>query len=334
MKADNKEIIIFSVLLGLIVSLLAGSYFFSRWIHQPLPLQHKKRLVIESGMTGREVGRLLKKHNVIDSVESFRWAIWLQGVERDLRLGTVVLAPPMTRYQLMEKLRQKNPELIRVQIKEGWPSWRIFDELATKLDLEKEKFENLSTNKEFLADQGISAGSAEGYLYPETYYISLDASPREIISRLINHFHKVSGRLNLRQKAEKNGMNMHKVVTLASIIEREVRVPKEYEVVSSVYHNRLQRGMKLQADPTVLYAVGDFDGSITHSELNVSSPYNTYLYSGLPPGPICSPSGKSLKAAVNPADTEYLYFVSRADGTHLFSETYSNHQEAVRKYQR
>ncbi len=334
MKTDKYNLWIISGVMGLLILVLLGSYFFSRWIHQPLPLGEETRVRIRPGMSGRAIGRLLKEEGVIDSVEAFRWAIWLHGVERDLRLGTVILSPPLTRYQLVEKLRQKNPELVQVRINEGSPSWRIFEGLAAKLDLEKTEFENINTDPDFLSSRGISGETAEGYLFPETYYVSLDATAREILSQFVDKFKSVSLQLNLEEQANERGYELHEMVTLASIIEREARVEHEYELISAVYHNRLERGMKLQADPTVLYALGNFDAPIFRSDLNRDSAYNTYQRRGLPPGPICSPGMTSLKAAVNPADTDHLYFVSRGDGTHVFSRTYRDHQQAVNKYQR
>ena len=334
MKTENRGILLIAGIVFLVIVTFLGSYIFSRWIHQPLPLEDEKRVRIRPGMTGRAIGRLLKEEGVIESVEAFRWAIWLHGVERDLRLGTVLLEPPLTRYQLVEKLRQKNPELVRVRLKEGWPSWRIFEELARKLEIEKNEFEEVFADPEFLSSRGIEAETAEGYLYPETYYFSLDASAEEILAQMIDKFKSVIRQLDFEKKAEDLGYEPHEMVTLASIIEREARVVHEYPLVSAVYHNRLQRGMKLQADPTVLYALGDFEAPITRSALNRYSEFNTYEKRGLPPRPICSPGFNSLEAAVNPAETEDLFFVSRGDGTHVFSRTYREHQQAVNKYQR
>ncbi len=284
-------------------------------------------------MAGREIGRLLKQKGVINSVESFRWAIWFKGAEQDLRMGTIALAPPLTRENLVEKLQQKNPLQRWVVLKEGWPSWKITSHLAEKLNLPRERFEAFVNNKKFLDRLELPGSSLEGYLFPETYLISADASPENVIKQLIQQFDRVSDKINLPQQAEEVGLNLHQAVILASIIERETALPEERVVVSAVFHNRLQKGMPLEADPTVLYAHKDFQRSLTLTDLRIDSPYNTYKNRGLPPGPICNPGKASLQAAVNPADTSVLYFVARPDGSHKFSKSYSTHQKAVRKYQ-
>lgn len=325
----------FYAFLIFVVCLFIATAALRGWFNTRLPLRREVTFQIPTGLNGREIGRLLVDHDVIDSVESFRWAIWFKGVERDLRMGTVTLTPPVTRAELVEILRKKSPALREVTIKEGWPSWRILAEISEKLNLPKTRLETHFASRTFVnrLDLPVEARNLEGFLFPETYLISLDAAPRAVLRQMVEEFKKSIREINLRQRAREHNMTLREAVTLASIIERETTLPEERRVVSAVFHNRLRKGMRLEADPTVLFVLRDFEETLTRSDLQVNSPYNTYGSSGLPPGPICSPGAASLEAAVNPADSEALYFVSRNDGSHKFSRTLAEHRSAVKKYQ-
>jgi len=175
------------------------------------------------------------------------------------------------------------------------------------------------------------ADTLEGFLFPDTYHLIKGLTEEEIIDKLVQRFLRTfSGEDELR--ARKLGMNRHKIVTLASIIEKEALVDEEKPIIAGVFYNRLRRGMRLQADPTVLYGKRN-GGRITRADLQADHPYNTYMQNGLPPGPIASPGEAALKAALYPARVSYFYFVSKNDGTHYFSRTLEEHQQAVRKYQ-
>ncbi len=330
----NRAKVYLSLILVSVTVFFAVLIFLGHWIHEPLPLQEPVQIVIEPGLSGRQIGHLLKKNGVIDSVEAFRWAIWLQGAEQDLRLGTVYITPPMTRYELVEILRQKSPMLVRVRLQEGWPSWRIFHILSEELNLSSSRFRFLFSDQEFIASLGLEVKNLEGFLFPDTYNISADASEEDVLRQLVGEFKEISSEISLEKKAKKVGLSLNEAVTVASIIEREVRVKKERPIVSAVFHNRLEKRMLLQADPTVLYAFRDFSKLLSRDDLNIDSAYNTYRYKGLPPGPICNPGRSSLMAAVEPVDSEYLYFVSCGDGRHYFSKNYREHLAAVRKYRR
>jgi UPF0755 protein len=321
------------LVLGLVV-LVGGLFSYRAWIHSPIKLNETVTIQVKKGMTGREIGQLLEGKGVIDSVTEFRWALWFKGAERDLGLGTVRLHQGMTMDTLIEVLREKSPLLEQVSIPEGWPSWRIFTRLSNRLDLPRHQFKRLYEDSDFIEEMNLPGETLEGYMFPDTYNFSVDAGPRAILAQMIRRFHQVSGKVNLEVRADSVGLSVNEAVTLASIIQREVSVESELELVSGVYHNRLERGMKLQADPTVLYELKNFDHPIFQSTLNRQSPYNTYRRTGLPPTPICNPGQGSLRASVTPADVPYFYFVSRGDGTHVFSETLQEHQRAVQRYRR
>jgi UPF0755 protein len=179
----------------------------------------------------------------------------------------------------------------------------------------------------------ITSDSLEGYLFPETYHFSKHTSEQKIVQAMLNTFKQRITNGDILDQIQKSDMSLHEVITLASLIEKETGMNDERKHISSVFHNRLRRNMRLQTDPTVIYAIEEFDGNIRKKDLNIDSPYNTYRYKGLPPGPIANPGIKSIVAALNPIRSNHLYFVSRKDGSHHFSSNLREHNRAVQKYQ-
>jgi UPF0755 protein len=196
----------------------------------------------------------------------------------------------------------------------------------------RKNFLDAATDPETVRGQGIEADTLEGYLFPDTYYFPRGLDSATIIATMVKQF-RAAFKPAWEQQAEALGMTVHEVVTLASIIEKETGAPEERPLIASVFHNRLKKGMRLETDPTVIYGIPDFDGNIKRRHLETYTPYNTYKIKGLPPGPIASPGALALEAALYPAQSEFLYFVSKKDGTHQFSRTIKEHNAAVRKYQ-
>ena len=183
---------------------------------------------------------------------------------------------------------------------------------------------------EFCKTLGVDAESLEGYLFPETYKFSLMMAEEQVIRRLVKQFQRVFDS-QMRAQASRMGMTVHETVSMASIIEGEAQVGDERPIISAVYHNRLKKRMRLQADPTVQYAIVDGPRRLFYKDYRIDSPYNTYRHRGLPPGPIMSPGEASLRAALYPAEVNYLYFVARGDGSHIFSRTTREHEKAKRE---
>jgi len=179
---------------------------------------------------------------------------------------------------------------------------------------------------------GVEADSLEGYLFPDTYHFPKGLPLDEIMGTMVNRFQEIFS-TEWQERSRQMGMSIHQVVTLASIIEKETGAAFERPLIASVFHNRLAKRMRLSSDPTVIYGIKDFDGNLTRKHLKTANPYNTYLNKGLPPGPIANPGVAALEAALYPAETDYLYFVSKKDGTHQFSTSFKEHNRAVRKYQ-
>ncbi|MGY8750396.1 MAG: endolytic transglycosylase MltG, partial [Fidelibacterota bacterium] len=209
----------------------------------------------------------------------------------------------------------------------------IAKELNNKIGVDQNEFKSACKNKLLLWKWGISEDSVEGYLFPNTYLFSEEEDVQDIIGRMINEY-KERITLAFRDRMKVLGMNENEIITLASIIEGEAIYDSERAVISGVYHNRLNIGMRLQADPTIQYIITDSPRRLLNKDLKIKSPYNTYLNKGLPPGPINNPGIESIKAALYPDETDYIYFVATGDGYHTFSRTKEEHNIAKRKFQK
>jgi UPF0755 protein len=261
----------------------------------------------------------------------------LHGVDRAIKSGEYELEPAMTPAEILDKLVAGAVKTYPVTLPEGLR----LDEIARRLEeaniVAADAFLERARNASFARAFGIPADSFEGYLYPETYRFRRDSGPEEVVRRMFEE-HESRWTDADRTALAAAGLDRHQVVTLASIVEKETAVPDERGLVAAVFANRLERGMLLQTDPTVIYGIlvtrGSFDGNIRKRDLQTDTPYNTYTRPGLPPGPIASASIESIRAVLDPADVPYLYFVSRNDGTHVFSKTLREHTAAVDRYQR
>ena len=238
----------------------------------------------------------------------------------------------MAPAQVLEILRKGFVILHSVTIPEGFTRDQIADALTDKGLADKKRFLELTEDKVLLRQNGISGPSFEGYLFPDTYHFSRGLNPSTLIDVMVKRFWQMAG--PLRERAAALGMKMEQVVILASIVEKETGEPTERPAIASVFLNRLSRGMRLESDPTVIYGLKDFDGNLRKNDLTRETPYNTYVIKGLPPGPIASPGLDAIKSVLYPAQTDYLYFVSKNDGSHYFSKTLAEHNRAVEIYQK
>lgn len=310
------------------------------WLHLTIPYREyaSESILIEisSGRSLRGIGEDLERLGIIRSAELF----WLYGKATgrttSLKAGEYRFDQPLSLIDVFHKLEGGDIYYHRVTVPEGLD---IVETAAVFVEAgfgSEEEFKAAARLVELIADFDSEALNLEGYLFPDTYFLTGGTSAVEIIQRMVTRFNR-SWTEDFDRRAEELGMSPRQVVTLASMIEKEAALREERRLVSAVFHNRLVRNMRLACDPTVIYAVKqvkEYDGVINQSDLELDSPYNTYLYPGLPPGPIASPGEESISAALNPAEASYLYFVSRNDGSHVFSETYAEHSRAVRQYQR
>lgn len=290
-------------------------------------------LDIPPGRTLREIAERLKEEGLIRSPLLFRLTATYQGKGRRLQSGEYLLSPTMRPEEILDILYRGRVYLHRVTIPEGYNIRETADLLERKGLLKGDEFLALAADPGFASSLGLEAASLEGYLFPDTYLLSRRMDGAAIARKMVENF-KRRFTPKHQERAKEVGLTVHEIVTLASIIEKEVKVPEERPLVSAVFHNRLKNGIPLQADPTVLYALPPGTDNIRKDDLSVDSPYNTYLHKGLPPGPIASPGTDSIIAALYPAEEDYLYFVSRNDGSHHFSRTLSEHNRAVKLYQR
>lgn len=258
------------------------------------------------------------------------WARW-HALDRLVRSGDYRFEQALSPIEVLDLLRSPMAALHRVTIPEGTTLNQVTALLAAAGFAGTDQFLCVARDPQFLLSLDVPASGLEGYVFPDTYAFAWNTPPQRILTTMVERFRQETAPLHpLRLDA---GMSESDMVILASIIEKETGAPDERPMVSAVFHNRLRLGMPLQSDPTATYG-RDVRGLPTASDITVESPYNTYLHTGLPPGPICNPGVAALRAALRPASVPYLYFVSRNDGTHVFSRTLDEHNRAVARFQR
>ncbi len=290
------------------------------------------RVTIPRGATLAAVAESLHAAAVIRSQSLFRFYARLGGRARTVQAGTYELPRGARQRRLLELLQTGRPAAKRLVLPEGLMLTEIADQVERQLGIPRDSVLAAARDSALRARFDVPAASLEGYLYPSTYLVRADARARDVVRQMAEEF-AARWRPAWDARRDSLGLTRHELVTLASIIEGEVRVARDRRFVSSVYHNRLRRGMRLQADPTVIYALGR-RRRLFEKDYQTRSPYNTYLINGLPPGPIGSPSAASIDAALSPARTDFLYFVARPDGQHVFSRTLQEHLETIRDVRR
>ncbi|MBI2571082.1 MAG: endolytic transglycosylase MltG [Candidatus Schekmanbacteria bacterium] len=290
-------------------------------------------IAVAKGATLATIAALLEERRIIRNRHAFIALARYRGVAGRLQAGEYELSSGMSPEEVLSFLIEGRVKLRRVTVREGLTYWQTADRLEAVGVVDRQSFTANCRDARVLAALSIPADSCEGYLFPETYLLPNSISAAEVVRLMVRRFFEVLPR-RFAARAQALGLSAHEAIIMASLIEAEAKFATERSLISSVYHNRLRKRMLLQCDPTVIYAIGEsFDGDIRRADLQLDSPYNTYRYPGLPPGPIANPGRASLEAAVAPADSPYYYFVARRDGGHHFSQTLSEHALAVRKYQ-
>lgn len=278
------------------------------------------------------VARRLANAHLISTPVKFNRFARLRGFDKRVKAGEYDLSAVMTPRQILTTLVEGKVRLHRLTIPEGYNLMQIAQAAAEAGMASEAAFFAAATDSARARQMGLPADNFEGYLFPDTYLFPRGESPEKMVEAMVQGFNAVFGE-TWRRRADELGLTVHQVVTLASIVEKETGAAFERPRIASVFHNRLARGMRLESDPTVIYGIASFDGNLTRKHLKTMTPYNTYRIRGLPPGPIASPGRASLEAVLFPEKTDYLYFVSKKDGTHYFSRTFREHKKAVRKYQ-
>ena len=288
---------------------------------------------VQPGMTLKQVTLELFNQRLILSPSAFQAIAYIQDKEKQIMVGEFSLSPSMLPAEIILRLTSGKTILYPLTIPEGYRITEIASLLDTQGLASSEVFILQTQDKDLIKSMDIPTDSLEGYLFPETYYFSKLTPEKKIVQKMVNTFKEKVLKSQLLKSSKESPLSLHEIITLASLIEKETGLDSERKLISSVFHNRLRKNMRLQTDPTVIYAIEKFDGNIRKRDLKIDSPYNTYRYKGLPPGPISSPGIKSIEAAIFPIKSNHLYFVSRQDGSHHFSNTLVEHNQAVKKYQ-
>jgi UPF0755 protein len=291
---------------------------------------------IPPGAGPASIGRRLAQTGVIRDQLSFRIALARSGQARRLQAGEYRFDRPMTTREVIDKIARGDVFLRSVTFREGLTVRQMAEIYERDGGGSKAEFLRAAENASLIHDIDPSAPDLEGYLFPDTYTLPRRTTADQLVQRMVTAFRDVMTP-DLVQRAAARGMSVRELMTLASLVEKETAKPGERPIVAAVYTNRLKIGMGMQCDPTVIYALeraGKYDGNLTRENLQFDSPYNTYRYAGLPPGPIAAPGRASIEAAASPADVPYLYFVSRNDGSHVFSATLDEHNRNVYEFQK
>lgn len=301
------------------------------WALTPLAPPAVVQLEVSPGASLIQVANQLESQQVIRSALALRLLAKLSADSPTIQAGHYSFTDLASPQHILQRLQQGDVNQLRLTIPEGFTLRQIARRCAEVGLVEAEALLAAARDPRLLSALNIPASDLEGYLFPETYYFAQGVSAESILRTLFKEFERQVSRL--KESAVSPPLNRHQWVTLASIIQKESALVEEMPLISAVFHNRLRRGMLLQTDPTVIYALPEFDGNLTRQDLENSSPYNTYRHRGLPPGPIASPGFDALRAALFPAESDDLYFVARGDGSHEFSVTLNEHNRAVRTYQ-
>jgi UPF0755 protein len=324
-------------LLGLaavLVAAAAAGVTVVRWSLAPIVASGPVSLFqVERGASLGEVARNLEARGLVRSALSFSLLARYRELAGDLRVGEYRLSPALSAEQTLDRIVSGRVATFAISLPEGLTAFQVGERLEAAGLVDAAEFHAYVTARDTAATLGVVGESIEGYLFPETYQLPHGLAVDELAKIMVDQFLIVWR--EIEPLASVQELSMREVVTLASIVEKETAAPAERPRIASVFRNRLQRGMRLETDPTVIYGIANFDGNLRRRDLEDSSnPYNTYVIAGLPPGPIANPGADALRAVVNPDDTDYLFFVSKNNGTHAFSKTYREHRLAVDEYQR
>lgn len=275
----------------------------------------------------------MSKHGTLTGSFRPKVVARLLGVENQIKAGRYEIKGGLSSYELLQLLVHGKTKVEWVTIPEGLPARDIAGIVSRRLEVDSTKFLSLVNDSSLVRSLGIETNSLEGFLFPETYGWHWGMSEEQILRTMVAEFNRQVTD-SLRRAVSRSGYSFIELLTLASIIEGEAMVDSERVIISGVYHNRLKRGMLLQADPTIQYIVAGRPRRLLNRDLEIDSPYNTYKYAGLPPGPINNPGLASIVASIFPADVQYLYFVAAGDGSHTFSRTLSEHLKAKARFNR
>ncbi len=326
-------------IIGLLVLAIVAVVGYAAWDlyrYAETPMGSSAKPVAVSVPTGQAFAdtiRQLQNAGIVRSPRRFEILARLKRIDTKIQAGEYWLTPDVTPTKLLDQLVTGKVRMHALTLPEGYTLRQYTAIIEEKGLATAEAFLAVVTDDKLTHEYGIPGDTMEGYLFPDTYHFPKGLPPKHLVDHMIAKFWTVF-KPEWEDRTRALNMTLHEIVTLASIIEKETGAPAERKLISSVFHNRLKRNMRLQSDPTVIYGLKNFNGNLTKKDLETPTPYNTYTNGGLPPGPIANPGAGALEAALYPAKTNHLYFVSKNDGTHHFSASLKEHNRAVRKYQR
>lgn len=320
------------VVAGVLLVMASLGLWYRSFLLTPSPGEGTVVLTITRGAGVRSIGAQLAAQGLLKNDIRFLALVALSGKRTTLKAGEYSIARGLTPPQILELLAAGSNLRHQVTIPEGLSTAQVAELFARDGWIKAPAFLALSREPSFLRQLGIEAPALEGYLFPETYTLIRDeVSEERVLRMMVERFRQVWREVAVPETV--HGLNRHQVLILASMVEKETGAAQERPLIARVFLNRLQRKMRLQSDPTVIFGLVNFDGDLTKADLLRQTPYNTYTIPALPAGPICNPGRAAVEAVLHPADSEALYFVSRNNGTHVFSATLEEHNRAVRQYQ-
>jgi UPF0755 protein len=319
---------------GALLALGAGALAAAQWLLAPPAAEAQAVLFdVPAGATLSSVGRRLAAEGLVRSPRAFVWLGRWHKVQGHLQAGEYEISAAMPAAEILEMMAEGKVHTLELLVPEGITAAEVALRLGALGLCDPDEFMAVVRDPDSATAFGVEGPGLEGYLFPETYRFPHGLPAREIARTLVTGFH--AAWKGVEDQAAQQGLSMRTVVILASIIEKETGLAEERPLIASVFRNRLTRGMRLESDPTVIYGIDGFGGSLHRVDLvNSANPYNTYRIQGLPPGPIANPGAAALHAVVEPATTGFFYFVSRNDGGHVFSHSYQEHVANVDRYQR
>lgn len=321
------------VIIVVAIILITGAFYAGILYLESETESGKKEVVVRipAGATFHDIQAQLEEAGILRHSTVFRWAAYLMREEKNVKAGEYLFQRGESVAFILEKLSRGLVEYKRIMIPEGFMVREIASLIYRETGIDSALFEDVVRDKPFIEELGFKAESLEGYLFPDTYLTSWPYSAKEIARQMAERFSAVYSE-EIAKRADSLSLTKHELVTLSSIIQAEAMLKSEMPRISAVYHNRLKKGMKLEADPTVAYALGGVRRRLWYNDLKINSPYNTYLHKGLPPGPVCSPGRAALDAAANPKKgCKDYYFVADGRGGHIFSRTYIEHNRAKKR---
>lgn len=293
--------------------------------------QNTTILRLASGSTLANLARELERQHIVGSARVFTLYGRLRGAQNRLQAGAYQVSDSIPPTEILRRIIAGEVYAERFAVPEGYSIHQLAELLRERDLLDPEEFLAACRDRDLMAEYGIPGPTVEGYLFPSTYDLPPGISAEDTVRLMLDKFRRVYDERFAPAVAGQR-LSRHQLVTLASLVEKEAKVPLERPLIASVFHNRLSRGMPLQSDPTAVYGIRAFGGTVTAADVRRKTPYNTYVIRGLPPGPIGNPGSEALQAALQPAATSYLYFVARQDGTHFFSATLDEHNKGVTTY--